>query len=1047
MPPPTPPPSAPPAPLTPPFAPAALPVAFSHAVALAFHRGEQGTVPWYDAPRVVRSRVADCLDAGPLYRQLLPGPCSVVVVDPDGYHPAECALLGEVMRHAPPEVEFAVFSPEGGGGDSPAPASRSWELHAVAADRAGHSSLGSAGGAAFLQEALDRRAGGVGAGAGDVWTRVDVRSGLVSGRGVVLDTEADEVDWIAQHVCRLLDEGVGRAQTGSPPAPMRTHWGVLPSPPLRSRCTHRPLAGAHPHDVAVLTPRFGDASRVADALSQRHGVGTESADDFATPLKTPHGRAVLDLLRLACDPHDPRVVASLATSPVVGLHPSLLARVALQPRHRATSLASIVHAMGDPASRVPRPARCDEATWQAFRARCGAFSGLLSLAESLSDGTRSAADAAAALLRASGLQDDTTGAMSRALWAVQAAGEAAGSDSVGAVLPYASALASLPRGDALLAEGPGPSRVLAVDGEMRPRAGLSAVHVGTLHGAQHAAFRHVVLARARTTSLPGPRPAAQLWLPGEDATATAHRRHETAALSRVLGGADGSVVATVARKYPSLAREQALAQVLGPLLAGGVHHRPGPVIQARDNDCSDSSTLNASSKAQRSGGGPLVSTPAAAEGGGVAAEAAAGNEQLRLSVSRVNEYRRCPRAYFFARVLRLPTEPNPLLTYGSHVHGGVELFWWLAARSVLADAGPLSEAEALERVLARTRAAWEAPDTLRAFGDPASTDKALGRAEQVLRAFVARQYRSDVAPDQGAGLFTWLTAAQGADSGRKRIALPEQPFTVPMDRVDAHLNGVWDLLLIDAPVDGSAATQAMESELLGASRRPGLATACSLHPLFVRRHCRTGDCAARGRRRTHGDQRERCTRGGRRGGGGGGDCGRVGGRPSAAPRWLAGASRLPVPRRPRGGDGVQVQPHGQHPQRGRALGQAVQPAGARLRGRAAHAGACPGRPHVGVQHRDGGGVQLSRGGGGSGAGRAQRGARAAPSRGRPGTVPAQAARQARQRDCQRGAGRARDRLRAYAQLQRLRLLRLLRQLRCQRRTAVGEPCVTAVRPQ
>lgn len=550
-------------------------------------------------------------------------------------------------------------------------------------------------------------------------------------------------------------------------------------------------------------------------------MGTESANEFATPLKTPHGRAVLDLLRLACDPHDPRVVASLATSPVVGLHPSLLARVALQPSHRATSLASIVHAVGDPASGVPRPPRCEEGTWRAFRDRCAAFSTLLQLAESLSDGTRSAADAAAALLRASGLQEDTTGAMSRALWAVQAAGEAAGSDSIGAVLPYASALASLPRGDALLAEGPGPSRVLALDGENRPLAGPGAVHVGTLHGARHAAFRHVVLARARATSLPGARPAAQLWLPGEDATATAHARHEVAALSRVLGGADGSAVATVARKYPSLSREQAIAPVLGSMLAGGVEHRPGPVV-ARDLDGCSPAEGGGSTP---SGPGPLTAPTPAAQGSG-AAGAGQGSEEerLRLSVSRVNEYRRCPRAYFFARVLRLPTEPNPLLVYGSHVHGGVELFWWLAARAVLAEAEPLSESAALDRVLARTRSAWDTPDTQRAFGDPASTDRALGRAEQVLRAFVARQFRSDVAPDQGSGLFTWLTAEQGARPGRKRIALPEQPFTVAMDRVGAHLNGVWDLLLLDAPADGSADAQAMEAELLGAPI-PALAAA------------------------------------------------------------------------------------------------------------------------------------------------------------------------------------------------------------------------------
>lgn len=193
-------------PLTSRVAPAALPTAFFHAAAVAEHRSEQGTVPWYDAPRVVRARVSDCPDAGPLYRMLLPGPCSVVVVDPDGFHPAECGLLGDAMRHAPPEVEFAVFSPESASGDAPPPAARTWELHTLAADRAGQPSLGETSGAAFLRQALDRRAGA----AGDAWTQVDVHGRQAVGRGVVLDTEADEVDWIAQHVHRLLDEGACR---------------------------------------------------------------------------------------------------------------------------------------------------------------------------------------------------------------------------------------------------------------------------------------------------------------------------------------------------------------------------------------------------------------------------------------------------------------------------------------------------------------------------------------------------------------------------------------------------------------------------------------------------------------------------------------------------------------------------------------------------------------------------------------------------------------------------------------------------------------------
>lgn len=48
---------------------------------------------------------------------------------------------------------------------------------------------------------------------------------------------------------------------------------------------------------------------------------------------------------------------------------------------------------------------------------------------------------------------------------------------------------------------------------------------------------------------------------------------------------------------------------------------------------------------------------------------------LRLSFSRVDTYRRCPRKYRYAYVDGLPQPPSPHLSFGSSVHAALESWW------------------------------------------------------------------------------------------------------------------------------------------------------------------------------------------------------------------------------------------------------------------------------------------------------------------------------------------------------------------------------------
>ena len=49
--------------------------------------------------------------------------------------------------------------------------------------------------------------------------------------------------------------------------------------------------------------------------------------------------------------------------------------------------------------------------------------------------------------------------------------------------------------------------------------------------------------------------------------------------------------------------------------------------------------------------------------------------RVRLSFSRVDTYRNCPRKFRYAYIDRLPTEPSPHLSFGSSIHAALEAFY------------------------------------------------------------------------------------------------------------------------------------------------------------------------------------------------------------------------------------------------------------------------------------------------------------------------------------------------------------------------------------
>jgi RecB family exonuclease len=49
--------------------------------------------------------------------------------------------------------------------------------------------------------------------------------------------------------------------------------------------------------------------------------------------------------------------------------------------------------------------------------------------------------------------------------------------------------------------------------------------------------------------------------------------------------------------------------------------------------------------------------------------------RVRLSFSRIDTYRNCPRKFRYAYIDRLPTEPGPHLSFGTSLHGALEAFY------------------------------------------------------------------------------------------------------------------------------------------------------------------------------------------------------------------------------------------------------------------------------------------------------------------------------------------------------------------------------------
>ncbi|TVR20929.1 MAG: PD-(D/E)XK nuclease family protein [Nitriliruptor sp.] len=101
--------------------------------------------------------------------------------------------------------------------------------------------------------------------------------------------------------------------------------------------------------------------------------------------------------------------------------------------------------------------------------------------------------------------------------------------------------------------------------------------------------------------------------------------------------------------------------------------------------------------------------------------------RIRLSFSRIDTYRTCPRKFRFRYVDRLPTQPSPHLSFGTSIHGALEAFH----DRKLPD--PPSEDELLGFL-------YDAWDT-RGFADlPREEQVAHYRhAQQVLRRYHARQ--------------------------------------------------------------------------------------------------------------------------------------------------------------------------------------------------------------------------------------------------------------------------------------------------------------------
>ena len=100
--------------------------------------------------------------------------------------------------------------------------------------------------------------------------------------------------------------------------------------------------------------------------------------------------------------------------------------------------------------------------------------------------------------------------------------------------------------------------------------------------------------------------------------------------------------------------------------------------------------------------------------------------RIRLSFSRIDTYRTCPRKFRFRYVDRLPTKPSPHLSFGTSIHGALEAF----------HDRKLPEPPSEEQLLGFLFDAWDA----RGFEDlPREEQLAYYRhGQQVLRRYHAR---------------------------------------------------------------------------------------------------------------------------------------------------------------------------------------------------------------------------------------------------------------------------------------------------------------------
>ena len=100
--------------------------------------------------------------------------------------------------------------------------------------------------------------------------------------------------------------------------------------------------------------------------------------------------------------------------------------------------------------------------------------------------------------------------------------------------------------------------------------------------------------------------------------------------------------------------------------------------------------------------------------------------RIRLSFSRIDTYRTCPRRFRFRYVDRLPTQPSPHLSFGTSIHAALEAF----------HDRKLPEPPSEEQLLAFLYDAWDR----RGFEDlPREEQVAYYRhAQQVLRRYHAR---------------------------------------------------------------------------------------------------------------------------------------------------------------------------------------------------------------------------------------------------------------------------------------------------------------------